>query len=147
MRLQASRNLDFSPGKSSSQKSYLSFSSGRIASNLDKLGVGLGRCDKEIQVSVRALKRVEFDRVSVAPKENVYLTDSELNDDEDNAAYDGQLLSHLVGDVSEVGLDEDSLASLYDLKASARKSKSHSNKKTKKPSKRARVTKSPTVSS
>jgi hypothetical protein len=132
---------------STSQKSYLSFTSDRIASNLNALGVGLGRTDADVQVAVRALKRVEVDRVVVALKGSCCQTDSELNDEDDRAAYDGPLLSHLVGDVSEVGLDDDGFVSLYELKASARRSKSSSNKKTQKPSKRTRTTKSPTVSS
>ena len=51
-------------------------------------------------------------------------------------------LAHIVGCVSEVGLDETRLGSLCELKASVRKSKSHFNKKANTPSKRARVTKS-----
>jgi hypothetical protein len=146
MRLQASRNLDFSQGKISN-KSYLAFPNERISSNLSSIGLGLGKNDKDILVSVKALKRIEYDRVVVTPKDILHLTDSELDDDEHEMAHDGVLLSHLVGDVSEVGLDECSQASMYDLMASSRKSKSQSRKKHKKPSKRARVTKSPTVSS
>jgi hypothetical protein len=46
-----------------------------------------------------------------------------------NATTDGQILSHLVGEVLEVDLDEDRLYSLYELKAFGRKSKSSSNEK------------------
>ena len=80
-------------------------------------------------------------------KEKNYPTITELDDDEDEAAHDGHLLAHIVGSVSEVGLDEARLGSLSELKASTRKSKSHFNKKINTPSKRARVTKSPIVSS
>ena len=69
------------------------------------------------------------------------------DDDEDEAAHDGHLLAHIVGSVSEVGLDEARLGSLSELKVSTRKSKSHFNKKMNTPSKRARVAKSPIVSS
>ena len=51
-----------------------------------------------------------------------------LDDDEANATADGQLYSHLIGEVLEGGLDDDGLSSLYELKASSRKSKSDSNK-------------------
>jgi hypothetical protein len=46
------------------------------------------------------------------------------------------LLSHRVGSVLEVGLDEDGLCSLYEFKASSRKSKSSSNKKPRKRTKK-----------
>ena len=62
---------------------------------------------------------------------------------EANATSDGQLLSHLIGDVSEVGLDEDGLSSLYELRATGRNSKSNSNKRSRK---RAKFSKSPNVS-
>ena len=59
---------------------------------------------------------------------------------------DVQLLTHLVGEVSEGGLDEAMLSSLYDLKASDRKSKVGSLKKNTTPRKKAKVSKSPNVS-
>jgi hypothetical protein len=43
-----------------------------------------------------------------------------------HATTDGHLLSYLVGDVFEVGLNEVGLNSVYDLKASTRKSKANS---------------------
>jgi hypothetical protein len=92
------------------------------------------------------LRRVEFDRSKVSPKVNDYPTDDELDDEEDNATYDGKLLSHLVGRVSEVRLDDVRLGSICDLTTTARKSKSHRIVKTKPPSKRARANKSPNVS-
>jgi hypothetical protein len=46
-----------------------------------------------------------------------------------NATIDGQVLSHLVGAVTEVEVDEDGLGSLIDLYAFGRKSKSAKNKK------------------
>ena len=52
-----------------------------------------------------------------------------MDEEELHDTIDVQLLSHLVGDVSEGGLDEAVLSSLYDLKASDRKSKADSNKK------------------
>jgi hypothetical protein len=75
-----------------------------------------------------------------------YLAEYKLDDEEDNATYDGKLLSHLVGTVSEVRLDEVRLGSICDLTSATRKSKSHGIVKTKLPSKRARVFKSPNVS-
>ena len=60
------------------------------------------------------------------------------------ANFRDQLLSHLIGDLSEVGLDEDGLSSLYELTATGRKSKSASNMVSRK---RAKFSKSPIVSS
>jgi hypothetical protein len=56
---------------------------------------------------------------------------------------DGQLISSLVGIVSEEDLNEAMVGSLYELQASSRKSKSSLNKK---PKKRVKFTKSPIVS-
>ena len=52
-----------------------------------------------------------------------------LDDDEADATADGQLLSHLVGDVSEVSLDESSLRSVYDIHVTGRRSKGSNSKK------------------
>jgi hypothetical protein len=51
----------------------------------------------------------------------------------------------LVGEVSDVGLDEVVLSSIYDLKASSQKSKASCAKKNQKPCKKVKVSKSPTV--
>jgi hypothetical protein len=45
-----------------------------------------------------------------------------LDDEEAPATIDSHLLSHLFGEASEVGLDEDGLSSLYELKPSCLKS-------------------------
>jgi hypothetical protein len=37
-----------------------------------------------------------MDRSKVSPKENDYPAKYELDDEEDNATYDGKILSHLV---------------------------------------------------
>ena len=66
-----------------------------------------------------------------------------MDEEEENVTSDGQLLAHLVGEVSEVGLDEDGLNSLYELKASVRKSKSSYNKRSQK---RSKLSKSSMVS-
>jgi hypothetical protein len=57
MRLQATRNLDFSQGMPSS-KSFLSFPNASISSNMNALGVSLGSSGGEVNISVNALKRV-----------------------------------------------------------------------------------------
>jgi hypothetical protein len=144
MRRKATKNLDFDGMISSPRsKSFLSFSSPVISSKLNGLGVSLGSSDKEISVSTRVLKHMEFDCITVILKASTRLDSTYLDEDEAIATSDGQLLSHLVGEVSEVGLDEDDMYSLYDLKASRRKSKSPSSKK---PRKRSKIPKYPIVS-
>ena len=63
-----------------------------------------------------------------------------MEEEELHAIVDGQLLSHLVGEVSEVVFDETRLDSLFELKASGRKSKSQKSRR------RQRVPKSNIVS-
>ena len=124
-------------------KSFLLFSSHVISSKHNSLGVSLGSSEKEISVSTRVFKHMEFNRLMVIPKDSTMLDSTYLDEEEAISTSDGQLLSHLVGEVSEVGLDEDDLYSLYELKASRRKSKSSSNKK---PRKRSKIPKFPIVS-
>jgi hypothetical protein len=52
--------------------------------------------------------------------------DASLYDDEDEDVYvvsDGQLLTHLVGEVSEVRLDDGALGSCFELQATEHKSR------------------------
>ena len=71
---------------------------------------------------------------------------SPIDDDDVNATIDGQLLSHLVGEVTEVDMDETELGSFDDLYATGRRSKSTKNKKNKAARKSTKKSKSPTVS-
>ena len=83
---------------------------------------------------------MEVDRLTVTPKVGVFPDASLTKEDELHATVDGQLLSQLVSEVSEVDFDETGLASMYELKASGRKSKSPRSRKI------SRVSKSPIVS-
>ena len=94
-------------------------------------------------VLTKVLRLMKFDRLTVISKVSTGLTATYLNEKEANATSDGQLLSHLIGEVSEIGLDEDGLCSLYELKTSCRKSKSASYNL---PRKQAKCSKSPIVS-
>ena len=116
-----------------------------VKSNLFSVGVTMGRNENEISISSNALKHMEIDRLKVSPKCSSKVSTTQLDDEEAEATYDGQLLSHLVGEISEVGLEETDLGSVYDLKASGRKSKSTSSKKNKAPRKKAKISKSPIV--
>jgi hypothetical protein len=86
---------------------------------------------------------MEYDRLKVCPKlqNNVEIT--ELDEEDAIATMDGQLLSSLVGVVSEIDLNETMPGSLYDLCASGRKSKSISSSRA---SKRGRNPKTKIVS-
>ena len=125
--------LDPTPvGTSKKNNSFLSFSSSKVSSNLAKVGVNLGRNENEIVVSTNALKHMEYDRLKVYPGASSSSVTAPLDDEEVNATIDGQLLSHLVGEMTEVGMDEVELGSIYDLHASGRKSKSSKDKKNQK---------------
>jgi hypothetical protein len=87
---------------------------------------------------------MEYDHLTVSPKLQNVVDNTEPDDEEANATIDGQLLSILVGVVSEVDLNDAILGSLYERKAFGRKSKSTLDKRT---SKRGRVPKSKIVSS
>jgi hypothetical protein len=90
---------------------------------------------------------VEYDRLICTPK-FPSKADTSLIDDDDEvyASSDGQLLAHLVGEVSEVGLDEVEVGSMFDLTASDRKSRSSSIKRNAWPLKKSSVSKSKIVS-
>ena len=119
-------------GTSKNPNSFLSYSSSKISSSLAQVGVKLGRNENEIIVSANALKHVEYDRLKVYPCASSRSVTTPLDDEDANATIDGQLLSHLVGEVTEVDMDETELGSIYDLHASGRKSKYTKDRKNKK---------------
>ena len=106
----------------------------------------MGRNEKEVLVSANALRHMEIDRVKATPSVLSTPISHSLDDDEATDNVDGQLLSHIVGDVSEVSLDETTLGSVYDLRASSRKSKKSSVRKNVKSRKVTKPNKSPKVS-
>ena len=136
----AERNLN-SPGIKSNSKSFLSFSTPVISSKLVNVGISLGSSVQDVSFSSNVLRHMEVDRLTVTSKVSAFPNASLTGEEEElHATVDGQLLSHLVGEVSEVDFDETGLASMYELKASGRKSKSQRLRK------RSRVSKSPIVS-
>ena len=66
---------------------------------------------------------MEIDRVKASSSVLSTPTTQPLDEDEATDIVDGQLLSHLVGEVLEVGLDETMLGSIFYLQTSSRKSK------------------------
>ena len=130
MRLQAVRNLD-APAGTSNKSSFLSFDNAHITSNLHNIGFKLGTNANELVVSANVLKHVEIDKLKVSPKIVPKTVFSHLDDEDADAIHDGQLLAHLVGEISEVGLDKSMLGSLDDLTPISQKYKSHSSRKTK----------------
>jgi len=106
MRRTAVRKLDLEG--TPSRKSFMSFDKSKVSSNITRLGVSLGRNEKEVDFSVKALKQVEFDRFTVAPRLSSFV-DPLVSDEEDedaDANHEGKLLSHLVKDMTEVDLDD-----------------------------------------
>ena len=67
MRRKAEYNIE-PYGMDCASKSFLSFSQSDISSKLSKVGVNLGRDTNQIAVSTRALRHMEFDRLTVIPK-------------------------------------------------------------------------------
>ena len=106
MRRTASRNLDFEG--TSARKSFLSFDNAKVSSNIASLGISLGRSEKAVDFSVKALKKVEFDRLTVAPKSPMFVDPlvSDEEDEESDVNHEGKLLSHLIKDTTEVDLDD-----------------------------------------
>ena len=124
MKRQAARNLDSAP-RTSSAKSFHSFSDSHIPFTSKNVGVSIGKSDHEIKLLVGVLKRMEIYRLKVSPKCLNTLPNPETEEEEEVVAtYDGPLLSHLVGEVTKVRMDE----VFYDYTVSSRKSKSHSSK-------------------
>jgi hypothetical protein len=129
----------------SSSKSFLPLSDNVISSKLASVGFSLGSNKNAIIVSANALRHMEFDRLKVNPKVSAKPVSSIQDEEGLSATIDGQLLSHLVGEVAEVDLNELMLSYVYDLKASARKSKANSASKKSKFSSKVRSMKSTMV--
>jgi hypothetical protein len=145
MRRKAGSNLDFS-AMNKCTKSFLTFSTPLIASKLNNVGVSLGSSINSISVSANALKLMEFDRIKLTPTISSK-SDTSLTKNEDAYAIsDSQLLTHLVGEVSEVGMDDGALGSCIELQAVEGKSRLSSIKRNAWPNKNVKVTKSPIVS-
>ena len=147
MKRKAELNMDKS-GMITPPKSFLNISGSSIMANLSSVGFYLGSSVENFSMLTNALRRLEYDRLTVTPKVLCKSDTTNLDEEELNDTIDVQLLSHLVGDVAEGGLDEAVLSSLYDLKAADRKSKADSNKKKKNktPRKKAKFSTSPIVS-
>jgi hypothetical protein len=141
MRRKAALNLDDN-GMCSKSSSFISLPTSVLSSKLNTVGIKLGKNLNEVNLSANVLRHMEYDRLTVDPKLRDIVDITELDKEEANATLDGQLLSSLVGVVSEIDLDESRLGSLFELQASGRKSRKSSNKK---PSKRVNVTKSKIV--
>ena len=78
-------------------KSFLPLPNSQVISNLESLGLSLGRSSEESLVFVSVLKSVEADRFTVSSKNSVHddLTISDVDEEEGDARYDGHLLTHL----------------------------------------------------
>jgi hypothetical protein len=67
MHRNAAHNLDSRTGITSS-KSFLSFTTPHIRSNLNSVGVSMGGNGNDINLSANTLKHIEIDRLMVSPK-------------------------------------------------------------------------------
>jgi hypothetical protein len=142
MRRKAAMNLDYS-GMASKPSSFISLPTPVLSSKLNAVGIKLGKNINEVNLSANVLRHMEYDRLTVDPKLRDIADITELDEEEAIATLDGQLLSSLVGVVSEIDFDKTRLGPLYDLQASGRKSKKSLNFKS---SKRVHATRSKIVS-
>ncbi|XP_071677192.1 uncharacterized protein [Lolium perenne] len=97
------------------------------SSNLISLGVSLGFRSDEISVSANVLRQTELDRLTVAPNVSTGPETTVIDDADDDDILDGQILSAIIGNISEVDLEHAELSS--DLQASERGSRSSAGKK------------------
>jgi hypothetical protein len=104
-----------------------------ISSKLASVGVNTGSSDREISFSSNALRRMEVDRLTVIPKVSAFSCTTYDDDADEEVIATSQLLSHLIGEVSDMIMD-------------VAKSRSCSSKKGKKPKKRKKVSPSAIVS-
>ena len=123
MKRKAALNDTAGQGTKFPSKSFLQHDTSCLESRLVSVGVSLGRNVEEVSVSASALRLLEYDRLTVSPKVQSRSVSPLLEEEEADTTEDGQLLSHLVGQVTEVSLDESRLESVLDLQASRRKSK------------------------
>nr|XP_051230168.1 uncharacterized protein LOC127348110 [Lolium perenne] len=137
MRCKAEMNLD-TAGMKQPSKSFISFPDSRISSNLSSLGASLGNTSDEISVSANVLRQMELDRLTVVSNVSTGPETSIIADDEEDDILDGQLLSGIIGNILEVDLEHSELSSVYDLKASARGSRSSPGKKSRRYCKRSK---------
>jgi hypothetical protein len=73
-----------------------------MVSNFNSVGVSLGKNSHDIKVLTSVLKHMEYDCLTVVHNVSNVLNTSRLEVEEANATMDGQLLSSLIGVVSEV---------------------------------------------
>jgi hypothetical protein len=117
--------------------SFVGMPSDLCAKKLQSVGFKLGEgCTSSVNVSINALKRIEIDRkklqLTQKEKANSGIVELEEISDDDVAESTGDLLSHLIQEVSEVDFDEEDLDTrICDLKVCPRKSKSKKDKRKK----------------
>jgi hypothetical protein len=105
MRHKAAVNLDFS-GMSSKSSSFIFLSTHVISSKLNAVGIRLGKNVSEVCLSTNVPRHMEYDRLTVSPKLQNIVEDTELDEEEAIATVDGHLLSSFVGVVSEIDFNE-----------------------------------------
>jgi hypothetical protein len=104
MRCKAAKNLD-SSGMKKSSSSFIDFPDSRISSNLGSVGISMGRHSEEISVLANVLRHLEQGRLTVITKVSNELETPFLEEEEVDVILDGQLLSSLVGGITEVDLE------------------------------------------
>jgi hypothetical protein len=93
MRRKAAMNL----GMNSQSSSFISLSIPVMSSKLNVMDIRLGKNINEVNLSANVLRRMEYDRLTVSPKLQNIVDNTDLDEEEANATIDGQLLSSLIG--------------------------------------------------
>jgi hypothetical protein len=88
MRHKAAMNLDCS-GMTPQPSSFISLSTPVLSSKLNVVGIKLGKNVNEINVSANVLRHMEYDRLTVDPKLQNIVDNTELDEEEANATLDG----------------------------------------------------------
>ena len=118
-------------------QSFASFSDSHFSSNLDNIGISLGRDDNVIRSSTIVIKNIEIDRLVVTAKkkvENKYKSNvknkstSNIRDFSDEKGEERReaVLNHVCGDINEDSLEQEYDHVFSDLNPIPRKKKSTS---------------------
>jgi hypothetical protein len=124
-------NLDFNKVKGNSnmiESLFIHLSNDFVTKNLQSIGILLGNCSNQINLSVRQIKEVEAKRAAEAKNKDMI---SEVFDEEENEEVDKLILNSLCSEIMDEVMD---LGTAYpkDCKSTPRQHTSSLSKKAKK---------------
>jgi hypothetical protein len=124
-------NLDFNKVKGNSnmiESLFIHLSNDFVTKNLQSIGILLGNCSNQINLSVKQIKEVEAKRAAEAKNKDMI---SEVFDEEENEEVDKLILNSLCSEIMDEVMD---LGTAYpkDCKSTPRQHTSSLSKKAKK---------------